>query len=79
MAVQADVSTKTVLLTLAEEIRFSDPVSHCALADIEAQITSTFAVLSNAATAKNIENVKTAAEELTALLHERNQKCKLLK
>lgn len=70
---QTDAEIKTALKQLAEKIRYSDPMSNEALAEIE-----------NALSAK-ITELKTAADqmaviqELNSLLAERNKKVKILK
>lgn len=55
-----------------EALRYSDPMSNDALAEIEGKIEAQFAAFSNSVSAD-------AAEELLLLIGERNRKCKLLK
>lgn len=55
-----------------EAIRYSDPMSNNALSEIEESIMLRFAEFSNSPATET-------AEELLALLAERNKKCKLLK
>lgn len=70
---ETDAEIKAALTQLAEKIRFSDPMSHEQLAELETQIA---AKVSELKTAINKANVIT---ELNSLLDERNKKCKILK
>ena len=73
VAAETNAETKTALQNLAKSIRFSDPMSNEALAELETKITN------------KVEQLKTAtdklsiAKELELLIIERNKKCKLLK
>ena len=62
-----------------EAIRYSDPMSHDALASVETQITLKFEEFSGIVQTDDIENVVTAAKELVVLVENRNKKCMLLK
>lgn len=62
-----------------EVVRYSDPMSHDALASTESQITVAFAKLTAAVSTDDAEAVKAAAEEVIILIGDRNRKCKLLK
>lgn len=70
---ETDATTKTELKKLAEKVRFSDPMSHEMLGELESRITA------------KVEEIKTAADkkvlvgEVEALLVERNKKCKILR
>lgn len=70
---EADTETKTELKKLAEKVRFSDPMSHDMLGELESRISA------------KVEEMKTAADkkalisEIELLLIERNKKCKILK
>lgn len=70
---EPDAETKAALKKLAEKVRFSDPMSHEMLGELESRITN------------KVEEMKTAAdkkalvEEVEVLLIERNKKCKILK
>lgn len=70
---ETDTETKAALKKLAEKVRFSDPMSHEMLGELESRISA------------KVEEIKTAAdkkaliEEVTTLLTERNKKCKILK
>lgn len=61
-----------------ETMRYSDPMSSDALADLESLITLKFNAFSNAVT-DGAENISALADELVALIDDRNKKCKLLK
>ena len=55
-----------------EALRYSDPMSNDALAEIEGKVEAQFSAFSDSVSAD-------AAEELLLLISERNRKCKLLK
>lgn len=71
---EAKIACKKVF----EAIRYSDPMSSDSLAGIEGQITMKFAELTESVNAEK-ENVKSVADELVALIGDRNTRCKLLK
>ena len=62
-----------------EAVRFSDPMSHEALAALESEITIKFAKLSEAVKENDIEKVAEMANEAVVLVEDRNRKCRLLK
>lgn len=70
---ETDNETKTALKKLAEKVRFSDPMSHEMLGELESRITA------------KVEEMKTASDKIAlvreaeVLLMERNKKCKILK
>ena len=70
---ETDAETKTALKKLAEKVRFSDPMSHEMLGELESRISA------------KVEEMKTTADkmplirEAELLLTERNKKCKILK
>ena len=72
-ATETDVETKTGLVKLAEKVRFSDPMSHEMLGELESRISV------------KVEQMKTTADkkaiigEIDLMLVERNKKCKILK
>lgn len=70
---EVDSDTKAALTKLAEKIRFSDPMSNDALADLEAEITAKVKEL------KTAENKTAIISVLDSLLLERNRKCRMLK
>lgn len=61
-----------------ETVRFSDPMSSEELNVCEAKILVKFEEFSNAISAEN-ENISSIANELIALIQDRNRKCKLQK
>lgn len=70
---EIDAETKAALKKLAEKVRFSDPMSHEMLGELESRISA------------KVEEMKSSADktalinEVDALLTERNKKCKILK
>lgn len=70
---------KTECKKVYEAVRYSDPMSHDALASVESEITIKFAKLSEAVASEDAENVKAIAEEVVLLVGNRNRKCKILK
>ena len=68
-----DTETKAALKKLAEKVRFSDPMSHEMLGDLESRISAKVEEMKMAA------DKKALIEEVTTLLTERNKKCKILK
>jgi hypothetical protein len=70
---ETDAETKAELKKLAEKVRFSDPMSHEMLGELESRISV------------KVEEIKTATDkkaiikEIDVLLIERNKKCKILK
>ena len=70
---ESDVDTKAALIKLAEKIRFSDPMSNEALAELEAEISAKVKEL------KTAENKAEIITVIDSLIVERNKKAKLLK
>ena len=64
---------KTSLTRLAEKIRYSDPMSNVALADLEARIQEKVAAL------RTTDHKLEIIVELDSLLTQRNKKAKILK
>lgn len=62
-----------------EAVRYSDPMSSDALAEMETQITLRFSAFGKAVAADDAEEAKSVGEEVVVLLDDRNKKCKLLK
>lgn len=62
-----------------EAVRYSDPMSNNALASIEEDIAIKFPRFSEAVISEDLETVVMLADEIIALLGDRNKKCKLLK
>ena len=70
---EVDVNVKAALLQLAEQIRFSDPMSNDILTDIEVAISDKVTEL------KTAENKLSVINTLNALIAERNKKTKMFK
>ena len=70
---ETDSDIKAELTKLAEKIRFSDPMSNEALADLEAEIADKIKEL------KTAENKSAIITVLDSLITEQNKKAKLLK
>ena len=64
---------------LAENLRFSDPVSSEALTEIEDQLAECLAQLQEAVSAQRTEQILSVCQEAEHILAERNQLCKLNK
>lgn len=62
-----------------EAIRYSDPMSSSALAEIESKIKEKFAAFAAVVESNDIDAVNVAAAELAQLVDERNKKCKVMK
>lgn len=62
-----------------EAIRYSDPMSNDALANIENQIQNEFYVFADAVKNNDIDLAKSASYEFVILINNRNSKCKFLK
>lgn len=74
-----DEASKSACKKVYEAARYSDPVSHSALASVESEITLRFAAFSDAVKANDVPVVSALSDELVILLGERNMKCKILK
>ena len=70
---EIDAETKAALKKLAEKVRFSDPMSHEMLGELESRITAMVEKL------KTATDKKTLIKEVESLLLERNKKVKALK
>lgn len=62
-----------------EAVRYSDPMSHDALASVESEIAIKFAKLTEAVAEDNVQAVTDAARDVVILVGDRNKRCKLLK
>ena len=71
-------AAKAACKKVYEAIRYSDPMSTPALADIESQIALKFNALSTAVT-NGADNISALTDELVVFIMERNKKCKVLK
>lgn len=74
-----DAETKKALDAFSEALRFSDPVSSNALADIEENLTGLVEELGSAVMDKDFAAAKTLCAKATSLLADRNRMCKLNK
>lgn len=74
-----DAETKKVLDAFAEALRFSDPVSSDALADIEENLTGLVEELGNAVLDKDYAGAQALCTKASTLLADRNRMCKLNK
>ena len=74
-----DAETKKALDSFAEAIRFSDPVSNAATADIEENLTGLLEELGSAVLDKDYPAAKTLCAKASTLLADRNRMCKLNK
>lgn len=80
MATQCDDSNAAASVkNLAEELRYSDPVSSDALVEIEADLTSTIDELQSAIIDGDITAIRQLCRKASAVLTERNRLCKLNK
>lgn len=70
---ETDAETKAALKKLAEKVRFSDPMSHEMLGELETRITAKVEEL------KTVADKKALIDEIEIILIERNKKCKILK
>jgi hypothetical protein len=74
-----DGELKAKLQKLAEDIRFSDPMSSPALKDVENALTASAAACSKALDDGDIALAGELSDKISQLLTERNMKCKALK
>ena len=74
-----DAETKKALNAFAEALRFSDPVSSPATADIEENLTGLVEELGNAVLDKDFESARSLCAKAATLLADRNRMCKLNK
>lgn len=70
---EPDPETKAKLKKLAEKVRFSDPMSHETLGELESRI------IAKAEDMKALADKEAPIKEIEELLFERNKKCKILK
>ena len=74
-----DADVKKVLSELADEFRYSDPVSSEALTVVEAELGTALAKLQGSVTSGNTEQIKNECKKVSAMLAERNRLCKMNK
>lgn len=72
-------AAKTACKKVYEAVRYSDPMSSDALISIEGKISARMEVLAAAVAESDNETITVTAEEIVALLGDRNRKCKVLK
>ena len=70
---------KAGLAPLIETVKYSDPMSHEALSNVEGRISDKYNELDNAVDADDVESVTKLCKKIDVLFVERNKKCKLLK
>ena len=75
----SDSETKELCKKLAEDIRFSDPMSNEALFELEKEIAHAVSCCNDAIVAGEFETAKEYCNKASVLLVERNKKCKVLK
>ena len=75
----ADPEVKAEIAKLADELRFSDPMSNEALREVEEKLAAVVAECNSAVEAGDSENAKFFCKKAANLLVERNNKCKALK
>lgn len=74
-----DANAKVALTELADEFRYSDPVSSDALKTIEAELETAVSKLQEVISVGNTEQILNECRMVTELLTERNRLCKLNK
>lgn len=74
-----DPELKALCQKLAEDIRFSDPMSNEALFELEKEIALAVSSCNDALAIYNLAAAKTYCNKASELLLERNRKCKVLK
>ena len=75
----SDPELKAAFQKLAEDIRYSDPMSNPCLFELEKQITLTVSNADVAVNQKDYANAMLLCNQAKLLLTERNKKCKALK
>ena len=75
----ANPAVKSAYTKLAEQVRYSDPVSNDLLADTENQIAYLIEQAKTSIMMNNDDNALAICRQATLLLEERNKKCKMLK
>ena len=74
-----DEKLKRDFMALAEDARYSDPVSNPALTQLEEKLADSIAQARVMIEQDNTEEADKLCKSLKSLLMERNQKCKALK
>ena len=70
---------KTACKKVFEAVRYSDPMTSEALADIESRIRTEFDAFTDAVITDNADAATASADELLTLIKERNSRCKMEK
>ena len=75
----SDSIIKKLVQIIADEVRFSDPVSIPELIDIESAMITKFGELKDASLNGDYDKVKIVSDELSSLIKDRNSRVKALK
>ena len=70
---------KKIVKDICDEVRFSDPISIPELMDIEKELIEKLEVIKQNINVGKFDELKTACEDFSAILKERNNKVKALK
>lgn len=70
---------KSIVKKIADELRFSDPVSSDATAELENEMRSQLADIQQAIVERDAEGAKTLCEKMMGNLMERNRMCSINK
>ena len=76
---RASSEAKALTHKVYEAIRYSDPMSHNALADVESELKTAFENFAKAIDSNDITEATSLAQTVLVLVSERNAKCKGLK
>ena len=79
IAYATDPAIKNALSTLAEKVRFSDPMSHPSLAGVEAELSATVGEISMQLSAGNNQAASELIRKAEIQLERRNSRCIILK
>ncbi len=79
MAFACTPEAKALVEKIHSELRYSDPMSHEGLREIESQIDYEFRSFEFAVKSNNVNLMNSKSKELLYLINNRNSKCKLLK
>ena len=78
-ALAADADLREKLTALADDLRYSDPISATELRDLESRIRSNIAILRDEVEDGKAEQARQRVESLRRFVAERNRKCLALK
>lgn len=79
IAKTSDSQVVSALNKFAEDVRFSDPMSHASLAGIESQISQTVAEISGKLDGEDVQEVLDLIKKGETQLESRNKRCIMLK